>query len=649
MDRKKRLSLWVAVAMLAAGCSEQRRAPLFEEVTEAAGLAAYVGMTHGVAWGDFDGDDRPDLYVTNHLDAPLLFRNLGNGKFAEVTQSQFDAADLAGDKHGALWADFNNDGQLDLVQLTGAQQGVGAEPKRLFMNQNGRFTEVAARVGVDNPQGRTRMPLWVDLDRDGRLDLFQGAEARFDALTPPFLFMQQDGRFDAAAQPLPFASRSVPFCLLTELTQDAHPELLCRVVGKNKTAQLFDLASLPARELDLLPVTAFEDAAAGDFDNDGAIDLLLARKNPAGALALGQPAANLLIADLWVTAADVGKPLGFSFKASGQLDVQVRAAYAAQGLGAQQIHIGRQGEHPAGVDFALPGEMADVDGVAPHQSGEQAALYLGRQSTDRWQIEFSAATAAAAAHKPQQITVMVRAATAITELTPTAEATRNEQAPQRLFMNQQGKLVEQGDKRGVNEVPISAVNVVAGDFDNDMHLDLFLLGSGDVGMQQNLLLRNRGDGRFEAVPQAGGAQGSMAGVGDSVTTVDHDGDGFLDLLIASGGSMGRSLGLPSAGGGYRLYHNVRNGNHWIEIDLEGTRSNRDGIGARVEVTAGGVTQTRLQDGGVHERSQNHSRLHFGLGPNSQIDRLTIHWPSGVVQQLSGVAADQLLRVQEAAQ
>ncbi len=94
---------------------------------------------------------------------------------------------------------------------------------------------------------------------------------------------------------------------------------------------------------------------------------------------------------------------------------------------------------------------------------------------------------------------------------------------------------------------------------------------------------------------------------------------------------------------------MRNGNHWIEIDLEGTRSNRDGIGARVEVTAGGVTQTRLQDGGVHERSQNHSRLHFGLGPNSQIDRLTIHWPSGVVQQLSGVAADQLLRVQEVAQ
>lgn len=646
---KKNLFLMAAVALLATGCSQERGVPLFEDVTDAAALAAYVGMTHGVAWGDFDGDGRPDLYVTNHLDAPMLFRNLGNGKFAEVTHDHFDAADLAGDKHGAQWADFNNDGQLDLVQLTGAQQGVGAEPKRLFINQNGRFTEVAARVGVDNPQGRTRMPLWVDLNRDGQLDLFQGAEARFDALTPPFLFMQQGDHFDSAAQTLPFASRSVPFCILTQFTPNAHSELLCRVVGKNKTAQIFDLASLPARELDLLPVTAFEDAAAGDFDNDGAIDLLLARKNPAGALAFGQPAANLLIADFWVTANDAGKPLGFSFKAAGQIDVQVRAAYAATGFGAQQIHVGRQGEHPAGVDFTLPGEIAQIDGMAPQPPGEQVALYLGRKSADQWQIEFAPSTSAAAAHKPQQITVMIRAAAAITELTPTAESTRNEQAPQRLFMNQHGKLVEQGDKRGVNEVSISGVNVVAGDFDNDMHLDLFLLGSGDVGMQQNLLLLNRGDGRFEAVPLAGGAQGPMIGVGDSVTTVDYDGDGFLDLLIASGGSMGRSLGLPSAGGGYRLFRNLGNGNHWLEIDLEGSRSNRDGIGARVEVTAGGVTQVRLQDGGVHERSQNHSRLHFGLGPNKQIDRLTIHWPSGVVQQLSGVAADQLLRVKESAE
>jgi hypothetical protein len=138
----------------------------------------------------------------------------------------------------------------------------------------------------------------------------------------------------------------------------------------------------------------------------------------------------------------------------------------------------------------------------------------------------------------------------------------------------------------------------------------------------------------------------MAGVGDSVTAVDFDGDGFLDLFVATGGSMGRSEGPPSEGGTYQLYHNIGNGNHWIEIDLEGTSSNRDGIGARVYVTAGGVTQMRIQDGGVHNRGQNFQRLHFGLAKQTQIEKILVYWPSGTIQELSKVAADQIVRIKE---
>ena len=138
-------------------------------------------------------------------------------------------------------------------------------------------------------------------------------------------------------------------------------------------------------------------------------------------------------------------------------------------------------------------------------------------------------------------------------------------------------------------------------------------------------------------------------MGDSVTSVDFDGDGSIDLLVSRGGSMGRSLGLPSDGGGYRLYRNIGNlgkGNHWIEIDLEGTRSNRDAIGAVVRLSAGGVTQMRVQDGGMHHRGQNHSRLHFGLAKHAQIDTISVHWPSGVVQTLKAVKTNQLLRIRE---
>ena len=147
--------------------------------------------------------------------------------------------------------------------------------------------------------------------------------------------------------------------------------------------------------------------------------------------------------------------------------------------------------------------------------------------------------------------------------------------------------------------------------------------------------------------QAGGAAGGLYGVGDSVTTADADGDGCPDLLTASGASMGRSLGLPSDNGRYQVFRNLcATGNHWLMIDLEGTRSNRDGIGARVVVEAGGVKQTRLRDGGVHERGQNHARLHFGLGKHAKADRITVYWPSGQVQNLDSTGSNQVIRLKE---
>ena len=173
-----------------------------------------------------------------------------------------------------------------------------------------------------------------------------------------------------------------------------------------------------------------------------------------------------------------------------------------------------------------------------------------------------------------------------------------------------------------------------------------MVASTEIGKQKNLLLLNRGDGYFDVVRDAGGAGGDLSGAGDSVTTVDYDGDGFLDLLTTTGGSMGRSEGLPSDNGRYHLYHNVGNGNHWIEIDLEGTESNRDGIGAVVQVDVGGVIQTQVQDDGVHFRGQNSQRLHFGLAKHTRIDKITVHWPSGRIQELDKVPGDQILRIKE---
>ena len=82
------------------------------------------------------------------------------------------------------------------------------------------------------------------------------------------------------------------------------------------------------------------------------------------------------------------------------------------------------------------------------------------------------------------------------------------------------------------------------------------------------------------------------------------------------------------------------------IDLVGTVSNRDGIGAHVLLETGGVVQKRVQSGGMHSLAQNHQRIHFGLGKHTKVDRITIRWPSGNTQQLKNVNSDQVLRIEE---
>lgn len=646
MPRHCRIIASVA-AVLISGCAREVELPLFEDVTQGSGLEQRAGMTHGAAWGDFDSDGRPDVYVTNHLDEPTLFRNLGQGRFADVTEQLFTGDELEDDKHGAAWADFDNDGRQDLVQLTGAMRGVGAEAKRLYRNDGGQFTEVAQAMGVLNPEGRTRMPLWFDLDRDGRLDLFHGADARLDATTPPFLFLQGQAGF-SPSDSLALGARSAPFCMLAELTNDNSSDLLCRIVGKNRTSQVFDLSTQPAGDLALLPPTAFEDAATADFDNDGRMDVFLARKSPPGPVAFGLPSDHSFIADVVIDESHADQPAGFRFRTHGQFTVTVASANPHGAITAERIRLGQQGASPEGMSFELSPATPDIGGMPPPVPGAQAGVYIGFTAPDRWEVQISAPREALANATPreQQIQVRVEAGSPIQALEAIGKAPVEEAAPARYFMNRDGKFVEEGDKRGVNARLVAGMNAVAGDFDNDMDMDLFVLASGDIGQQPNLLLLNDGKGNFDVVKNAGGATGALSGVGDSVTTADVDGDGFLDLFLANGGSMGRSLGLPSDKGGYQLFRNVGNANHWLMIDLEGTQSNRDGIGALVRVTAGGVTQMRLQDGGIHHRGQNHSRLHVGLGGNTNIERITVHWPSGTVQELSGIKADQVLRIKE---
>ncbi|MEE9492692.1 MAG: putative Ig domain-containing protein [Gammaproteobacteria bacterium] len=187
----------------------------------------------------------------------------------------------------------------------------------------------------------------------------------------------------------------------------------------------------------------------------------------------------------------------------------------------------------------------------------------------------------------------------------------------------------------------SCVSVVAADFDNDMDMDLYMACRSGVRNLANRYFDNQGDGTFKEVTAHGGegpvGAGDAFGLSDSVITADYDVDGFMDLTAVNG-----LLYFPvSFGGPDTLLRNRGNGNHWIEIDLQGTVSPRAAIGAKVFVTAGGITQLREQTGGYHRWSQNHSRIHVGLAGNTIIDRIRIEWPSGQTDNFTNIAADQL--------
>ena len=153
------------------------------------------------------------------------------------------------------------------------------------------------------------------------------------------------------------------------------------------------------------------------------------------------------------------------------------------------------------------------------------------------------------------------------------------------------------------------------------------------GYQQKRVWVNDGAGNFVDVAQAVGVTDTYDG--RSVAFADLWNRGVLDVVVAN--QRGPLL----------IYKNtVDSANKWIEFHLEGTRSNKSAIGAQVELFWNGQRQVQEVSGGSGFAAQNQRRLHFGLGKNPQIEKATIHWPSGKLQVLDKLAPDQLYNIEE---
>jgi hypothetical protein len=184
------------------------------------------------------------------------------------------------------------------------------------------------------------------------------------------------------------------------------------------------------------------------------------------------------------------------------------------------------------------------------------------------------------------------------------------------------------------------------DYDNDGWKDLIVAQGHDLDnidrtnpnlhyREPMLLARNTGHG-FVDVSARSGAVFQQAWVARGLAVGDLDNDGRLDVVVTT-----------NDGPAYLLHNEIASPNHWLSLNLVGHKSNRDGIGAVVKVVAKACTQyTTVSTSGSYLSSSD-KRAHFGLGADAAVDRIEIRWPSGIIQTLMQVKADQNLTVEEA--
>ena len=494
----------------------------FRDVAANVGLDT-VSLAGGAVVEDFDRDGLFDVMVSSmgHRDQLRLFMNTGKGKWQERTVEAGLQGLVAGLNltHG----DYDNDGDADVLVLRGAWlQANGHKPNSLLRNDGGgKFTDVTEAAGLTSASP-SQTAVWGDFDNDGWLDLFVGNEAGHGHRHPCELYRN----------------------------------------GTDGTFKEVGAAAGVATSGYIKAVTA------GDYDNDGWLDLYVSRMD----------GPNVLFRN----SSGDGKGLRF-------IDATKRAGVAEPTRSFPTWFFDY--DNDGWLDLWVSGYRANISDVL--------ADYMGLP---------------------------------------------NGGVPPKLYANRGDGTFEDVAKKVGIDTPLLTMGCNFGDLDNDGWLD-FYAGTGEPNLQTlvpNRMFRNVGGQRFADVTTAGGFGHLQKGHGVAFVDLDHDGD--QDVFAVIGGAYSGDV-FQNA-----LYENPGHGNHFIKIELQGVRSNRAGIGARLKLgLAGGRTIHRvLSTGGSFGSAP--LRLEIGLGAATQVDTLEIVWPaSGITSRYAKLEADRWYHIVEGAE
>lgn len=602
----------------------------FTEVTLPEGSTWDQG-TFAAAWGDVNGDGFPDAWVGNHAEPAHLFLNDTKGGFTQAYASQTTLAEGPRyDAHGVVIVDLDDDRDQDVVEVVGAEQGEGAGRNRIYRSVDGTLVEQTADAEPDLswPDGSGRTVVPFDADRDGDLDIFLETARRGDGLGGSVLLRQTaPGTYTPDVLATADQHANTKGAVWADVTGDWRAELVRWARPNILVVHDVTKAGVPSVPDLLPPVLQVEELVVADFDNDTKNDLYVGRL-PNASEGVVMPGGQEIRLALEVGA----HTESVAFTSAGDITVTLDPPWQ---WSAADIAVGASCTPADDYTVTAAHDDTATTGRCGLEAPATRGVFVGREG-DRWTVSV-------------ETTIFRRAALRITLDTPATDVVFTEintldasaedgLTRDQLFLRTADGWDDRTEASGLTSAYCHSV--VAFDVDNDMDLDLYRACSTDTVNVENELWLNDGSGRFTRA-QGHGAEGTDIGLADTVQIADIDRDGFLDLLVTNG------KGSPLFGNGpTQLFRNEGNDNHWLLVDLFGTTSHRDAIGAHVFVTAGGVTQVRAVGTQQRRMAVDHRRLHFGLGPNQLVDEIRIRWPDGREQINTNLTADLRLYVSE---
>lgn len=519
----------------------------FADITRAAGIRfvhndgafgkKYLPETlgPGVAFIDYNNDGRQDIFIVNGtrwpghpglVSTPHLYRNNGDGTFTDVTRQAGLAIPMYG--LGVAVGDYDNDGYDDLFVTSYGQS-------HLFHNNgNGTFTDVTKKAGLWGPSELSTSAAWVDLDRDGHLDLLVGNYVQWTPQTD--LYCTMDGVHKSYCTPESYKGASLRLW---------HNNGNGTFTDVTKQAGLYD------------PTSKSLGIAILDANQDGWPDIAVSNDTEPN---------KLYINNRNGTFTEKGIPEGIAYSEDG---------VARAGMGIDAADYNRSG-YPSLL--------------ITNFSNQMIALYQNQQNG--------------------------------------------------LFVD-----VAPASSIGRSSLLTLGFGCFFFDFNLDSWPDIYV-ADGHIdpaieAIQHRVLYaepphlyRNLDGKHFADVTEQMGPAFDAPRIARGAAYGDINNDGAPDIVITTNG------------GPAQLFLNEGATNQSLRIKLEGTKSNRDGIGSVVFVQSGTTSQKQMLRSGSSYLSSSELLLTFGLGTSTQANVIEVHWPSGAVTKLANVKAGQTITVRE---